>query len=211
VATDSKPREPRPRPEERGLTSEAEPAVARSHVSSGESTSSSESFHFDDDEVIVREALADLRSRAAKLRQVGWSGEADVLAEIVSLFSAQLAPGSERDSYRRWLEAVEANADPETVAALYERRLVVDRPAIGAFPRRNEAETYTAAEWFRQKPSRLAGFVVEASRFSSDERLVIGQVAEYAASLGIADDIAEAAITEGLRRQRMTRPGGGGQ
>jgi hypothetical protein len=209
VATDSEPREARPGPDEPDPTSETEPAVARSPGGSFESaTSSIDSYHFDEDEAVVREVLDDLWAKAETLRQVDWISEAQVLAEIASLFSAQLRAGSERDSFRRWVEAVEANADPATLAALYERRLVIDRPALGAFPRRNGAEAYTVAGWYRQKPGRLAGFVVEASRFGLDERLVLEKVAEYAASLEIADHVAEAAIAEGLRQVRTTRAGG---
>jgi hypothetical protein len=183
--------------------------MARSPGSSIETTRGSiESFHFDQDEAVVREVLNDLRAKAKTLRRVDWIRQADVLTEIASVFSAQLEAGSEWDSYRRWVEAVEANADPATTAAFYERRLVIDRPALGAFPPRNGAEAYTVATWYRQKPGRLAGFVVEASRFGLDERLVLERVAEYAASLGIVDHVAEAAITEGLRQVRTTRGGG---
>ena len=94
MATDSKPRDPRPSPGGPDPTPETEPAVARSPGSSSESaTSSIDSYHFDEDEAVVREVLDDLWARAETLRQVDWISEAQVLAEITSLFSAQLRAG----------------------------------------------------------------------------------------------------------------------
>jgi len=170
---------------------------------------------------MVRGVVVELRKQAVTLRNIAWGSEAQVLNELVDVLLAQVAPEHERDSFKNWVGAVDRQADPATIRALEARRLL-DRPTVGyfrtAFPRRPNLNAATADEALREDPSRLAAFFIEATRWRWDkpddeyaaiERRVVELAIEYAANLGIADDIAEAAIADGVKQARAGRRGGG--
>ena len=172
-------------------------------------------------ESMVRGVVVELRKQAVTLRNIAWGSEAQVLNELVDVLLAQVAPEHERDSFKNWVGAVDRQADPATIRALEARRLL-DRPTVGyfrtAFPRRPNLNAATADEALREDPSRLAAFFIEATRWRWDkpddeyaaiERRVVELAIEYAANLGIADDIAEAAIADGVKQARAGRRGGG--
>jgi hypothetical protein len=87
------------------------------------------------------------------------------------------------------------------------REVIPDRPALGAFPRRDRVVAPTGDELIVDDPHRLANVVVEMLRFTTDEAKVISAAALYAANLGIEDPVAESAIAEGLIRARLARRG----
>lgn len=92
------------------------------------------------------------------------------------------------------LLALKREEERRTAAARAEARARVldqsDRPALGAFPRR-EKEGPSVEEWLRAEPSRLVGVVREMRRFSSDEARVVAAVLALADSAGIEEGLTD--------------------
>jgi hypothetical protein len=84
------------------------------------------------------------------------------------------------------------------------RTVIADRPALGAFPRRDNLEAPTATEWLSEDPSRLAAVVAEMSRFTADEAKVARTSLELAERLGIDENLAVEVVAEGIRQARCS-------
>ena len=89
-------------------------------------------------------------------------------------------------------------AVPAAVLEAHWRELIPDKPALGAFPRQVTTEAPTLDEWLRVDPRRLRGIVLEACRFSRDERRVVEGVLELAHRLGIDLALASDIVTHAL-------------
>jgi hypothetical protein len=83
--------------------------------------------------------------------------------------------------------------------------LVEDKPAMGAFPRRDSMEAPTVEEWLREDPRRLRGVTLEIARFSSDDRVVAEAVLSLAEAVGIDQRLAIDVTAHALRDARQHR------
>jgi hypothetical protein len=97
-------------------------------------------------------------------------------------------------------EEIEGELDIATPAAVLEAHpeLIVDRPALGAFPSADNITAPSIEDWFREDPRRLRAYVLEAYRFGSDEKIVVQSVLEFAYKLGIDLALAKDIVTHAL-------------
>jgi hypothetical protein len=109
------------------------------------------------------------------------------------------------------VEQLKLELDEATPAAVLgaHPELVEDRPALGAFPRRDSIEAPTVDEWLKEDPRRLRGVVFEACRFTKDDRRVAEGVLSLAETLGLdlhlAADIVGYALRDARYPQAATR------
>jgi len=100
-------------------------------------------------------------------------------------------------------------AVPAAVLEAHQHELIENRPALGAFPRRDTIEAPTAAEWLTEDPRRLRGVVFEIARFTKDDRLVAESAVKLADTLGIelhlAGDIIAAALRDARHPQAVAQ------
>lgn len=111
-------------------------------------------------------------------------------------------------------DAIRAELDeavPAAVLNAHWREITpgLDRPTIGAFPRR-ERQAPDIAQWYRDDPRRLLAHMREVSRFTQDEDRILEAVAAFAERVGIPDDVAEDVLVEGLAQLRAERRKGSG-
>jgi hypothetical protein len=93
-------------------------------------------------------------------------------------------------------------AVPSAVLEAHQDQLVLDRPSLGAFPRRDTLEAPTVDEWLKEDPRRLRGVVLEVARFCGDDRLVVESVLGLAETLGVDGHLAADIIGYALRDAR---------
>ena len=93
-------------------------------------------------------------------------------------------------------------ATPAAVLEAHQAELIPDRPALGAFPRRDTLEAPTVDKWLREDPRRLGGVVHEVARFCRDDRRVVESVLALAESLGLNLHLAADIIGCALRDTR---------
>jgi hypothetical protein len=91
---------------------------------------------------------------------------------------------------------------PSAVLEAHQDELIPDRPAFGAFPRRDTIEAPTVDEWLKEDPIRLRGVVLEVARFCKDDRRVVESVLALAERLGIDPRLAGDIIGPALRDVR---------
>ncbi len=96
-------------------------------------------------------------------------------------------------------------AAPAVVLAAHEDELVPNRPTVGAFPPADNITAPSIEDWFREDPTRLRGLVLEASRFTTDEKLVVEGVLELAFRIGIDRQLAVDVTTHALIDSRTRR------
>lgn len=77
---------------------------------------------------------------------------------------------------------------PAAVLASYDRELIEDRPALGAFPRSDFMPAPDVDQWFHDDPRRLKGVLHEAACFGDVGRAVEAAV-DLAERLGIAEEV----------------------
>lgn len=96
-----------------------------------------------------------------------------------------------------------ARYHPGSVLAGWRRKLLVDRPALGAF-RAAFPRSIDIGELYRREPVRaLAAYMAEVARFAGhDEDRILETAADFAQRLGIPDRTAEDALVAGLRQLR---------
>lgn len=148
----------------------------------------------DDPDTSALERLdSELRRRRA-VRSLDPSLRADVLRATDEAVDDGRLDTTEADQIRQQLDQMH----PAVVLEQWGRKLIKDRPALGAFPSRNIVKAPSPDEWIRQDPRRLAGIVLEAARFGSDLKAIAVAVLELADGLGIeeatADEIVAAAF-----------------
>jgi hypothetical protein len=107
--------------------------------------------------------------------------------------AAKIDPSLVAQTERELDEAV-----PAAVLEAHQAELVEDRPALGAFPRRDTLNTPTADEWLREDPRRLRGVALEAGRFCCDNRSVAQGVLQLAENLGIDLQLAGDIVAQAL-------------
>jgi hypothetical protein len=142
---------------------------------------------------------------------------ADVLARLFEMTEAlakhrRIDPQLRRDIVRvaekvapALVEQLERELDEATPAAVleaHEHELIEDRPALGAFPRRDTLAAPLLAEWLTEDPTRLRGVVYEVGRFCKDDRRVVETVLALAEQLGIDGHLAANIIGCALRDTR---------
>jgi hypothetical protein len=97
---------------------------------------------------------------------------------------------------------------PAVVLAAHAEELIEDRPLSG-FPAPGRVTAPSIEAWLIEDPRRLRGLVLEACRFSKDDRLVVTGVIQLAESLGIdlrlAGDIVTAALIDARRPQGVAQ------
>lgn len=96
-----------------------------------------------------------------------------------------------------------ARYHPGSVLAGWWRKLLPDRPALGAF-RTAFPRSADIGELYRRDPERaLSAYMAEVARFAGhDEDKVLETAAAFAQRVGIPDQVAEDALVAGLRRLR---------
>ncbi|MGD0944279.1 MAG: hypothetical protein ABR972_08405 [Acidimicrobiales bacterium] len=102
------------------------------------------------------------------------------------------------------VEQLKIELDEATPAAVLEAHpeLIEDRPALGAFPRRDSIEAPTVDEWIREDSRRLRGVVFEACRFCKDDRRVAEGALGLAETLGLDLHLAADIVGYALRDAR---------
>jgi hypothetical protein len=93
---------------------------------------------------------------------------------------------------------------PNVVLAAHFREILPDRPALGAFPRRDLPAAPTLEEELAADPCRLADVLFEVLRFRGDIHQAVAAVLELADQAGIAQATADGVVTEALRTRRGT-------
>ena len=93
-------------------------------------------------------------------------------------------------------------ATPAAVLEAHQTELIPDRPALGAFPRRDTLDAPLISEWLTEDPTRFRGVVYEVGRFCKDDRRVVESVLALAEQLGIDGHLAADIIGCALRDTR---------
>lgn len=93
-------------------------------------------------------------------------------------------------------------ATPPAVLEAHEHELIPERPALGAFRRRDTLDAPLISEWLTEDPTRLRGVVYEVGRFCKDDRRVVETVLALAEQLGIDGHLAANIIGCALRDTR---------
>ncbi len=141
------------------------------------------------------------------------AGPPDVLAnlwlKVDSLWRhRQIDPELRRDILRvaakvapELVAKLERELDEAVPAAVLEahfNELIEDRPTLGAFPSASNITAPSIEAWFVEDPRRLRGLVLEAYRFTSDERAIVQSVLGFAYKLGIDLAMAKDIVTHAL-------------
>jgi len=155
----------------------------------------------------IDRVVTELRGAADRFQALGWQPGAEQARQIACAWQLRLVEGHERDAWELDVARANAGVDPASAEAFDRLDDLLNKPALGAFPRRETLEDPIAEEIYREHPERLAALVTEMLRFSTDERRAIAVASEFAAELGIPDDVAEAALVAGVRLARGRRQG----
>lgn len=101
------------------------------------------------------------------------------------------------------IEAELEQVRPAVVLHAHWKELVLDRPALGAFPRRDTLAAPIAAEWLGEDPGRLVWVVREMARFGHpDWHRIAEAVAAIADGADIAEAVADPLIAGAIRALR---------
>jgi len=145
---------------------------------------------------------ADLE-RAADMRQV----DPKLRADILRCADEALADGRLAEAEAEAIRCQLDEAHPGAVLEQWWRKLVKNRPSIGAFPRRTTPTVPTAGEWLKDNPQRLAGVVREMRRFSDDVPKIVNSVLELADRAAIDAELADRIVCGALRPKGARRVG----
>jgi hypothetical protein len=111
---------------------------------------------------------------------------------------------SEGEAIRRELD----EAHPAIVLAAHWKKLISDRPALGAFdPQPSPGDMAGPNTWLRQDSARLTAVVIEMRRFEKDERRVAAAALDHARRLGIDENAAVRSVALGLVQARQHEGG----
>jgi len=154
-----------------------------------------------------------LEQAVAELRRVQDARDKDpaYLATVIKRTAEALDAGritqTEADSIRRDLDLMH----PGIVADAWVKKLMPNRKALGAFPRRERPIDRTpVVTYVAENPRRLIPVVREMARFGHDETTTLQAAADLASAAGIPDEIAEPILIEGLTQVRVQRRKGVG-
>jgi hypothetical protein len=100
-------------------------------------------------------------------------------------------------------------AVPSAVLAAHQDELIPDRLSLGAFPTADKLAAPSIEAWLREDPTRLRGVLGEASRFCSDDMLVVEGVLQLAKDAGIdlklAGDVVRHALMDARQHQGVAQ------
>ena len=144
---------------------------------------------------------------AADIEHIWWeikrahdfaNADPELRKDITHALTAALDAGQIDESRALEIDVMLESAVPAVVLEQCWRELIPNKPALGAFPRRDPAPAPDIDEWYRIDPTRLSGLVQEMGRFTTDIKGIAVAVLDSADKFGIPEDQADRIISEAL-------------
>ena len=126
------------------------------------------------------------------------NADPELRTDITRAINAALDTGRIDECRALEIEVMLESAVPAVVLEQCWRELIPNKPALGAFPRRELGPAPDLGEWYRADPTRLYGLVTEIGRFTSDLKLIAASALDTADKFGIPEDVADQIVSDAL-------------